>query len=69
MSSDILAGLGITALICIILIAIFIPFIIGIVIATAVAGYFGATGLLWWSIVIFVALLIWGILGVLSKYS
>lgn len=67
MLSDWLTGLGIVALILFIAFLIFIPVIIGVVIAMAVANYLGVSGLLWWCIVIFVALLIWGILGKLNR--
>lgn len=60
---DILKGMGIVALILGVILLICLPIIIGIVIAMAVAGWLGTSGLLWWCIVIFVALVIWGILG------
>ena len=63
MLSDWLAGLGIVALIIIVIFLICLPIVIGIVIAMAVAGWLGVSGLLWWCIVIFVALVIWGILS------
>lgn len=63
MITDYLAGLGMAALILIVLCIIIIPIIIGIVIAIAVANWLGVAGLLWWSIVILVALIIWAILG------
>jgi hypothetical protein len=63
MLSDLLAGLGIIALFFVIILLICIPIVVGVVIAMAVAGYLGVSGLLWWCIVIFVALVIWGILG------
>lgn len=65
MIEDWLAGLGIVVLILVVILIILIPIIIGIVIAMAVAGWLGATGLLWWCIVAFVALVIWGILGLI----
>lgn len=60
---EILEGLGMLSLIVVFILLIIIPIVIGIVIAMAVAGWLGTTGLLWWCIVIFVALVIWGILG------
>lgn len=62
-----LQGLGAIALIVAVIFIICIPIIVGIVIAMAVAGYLGLSGLLWWCVVIFVALVIWGIIGKLSN--
>lgn len=67
MKNNFLEGLGVIGLIIIILCLIFIPIIIGIVIAMAVADYFKVSGLLWWCIVAFVTLVILGILGKLSN--
>ena len=63
MLSEWLSGLGFIALTIVIIILICIPIIIGIVIAMAIANYFALSGLLWWCVVIFIALVIWGILG------
>ena len=63
MSNDWLAGLGIVALIIVCLFIIFIPIIVSVGIATALAAYMGVSGFLWWCIVIFVTLVLWGILG------
>jgi hypothetical protein len=63
MLSDLLAGLGIIALFFVIILLICISIVVSVVIAMAVAGYLGVSGLLWWCIVIFVALVIWGILS------
>lgn len=65
MISDWFTGLGIIALIAAIIFLIFIPIIIGVVIAMAIAGWLGVSGLLWWCVVGFIALVIWGILGAL----
>lgn len=65
MMGDWLTSLGIILLFLVIVCIIIIPIIIGIVIATAVASWLGASGLLWWCIVLFVAFVIWGILSAL----
>ena len=63
---DFLKGLGVIALIIGIILLICIPIIVGVVIAMAVANWLAVSGILWWAIVIFVAMVIWGILGALS---
>lgn len=67
MMIEFLKSLGVVALIIGIILLICIPIFVGIVIAMAVANWFNASGILWWSIVIFVALVIWGIIGKLSQ--
>ena len=67
MKNNFLEGLGLISLIIITLCLIFIPIIIGIVIAMAVADYFKVSGLLWWCIVAFVTLVILGVLRKLSN--
>lgn len=63
MLEEYLYGLGIVVLFIVIALLILIPIIIGIVIAMAVANWLDVSGLLWWCIVLFVAFVIWGILG------
>lgn len=62
-----LEGLGALTIIGVLLLIIFIPIIAGIVVAMAMASWCGASGILWWSIVIIVTLIIWGILSALNK--
>ena len=67
MMIEFLKSLGVVALIIGVILLICIPIFIGIVIAMAVANWFNTSGILWWSIVIFVALVIWGIIRKLSQ--
>lgn len=67
MMIEFLKSLGVVALIIGIILLICIPIFVGIVIAMAVANWFNASGILWWSIVIFVVMVIWGIIGKLSQ--
>lgn len=66
MITDLLTELGIIAIIIVVILIICIPIIVGIIIAMAVANWLAVSGILWWAIVIFVAMVIWGILGALS---
>ena len=63
MKNNWLEGLGMASLIVVCLCIIFIPIIAAVVISIALANYFGITGILWWCVVIFITLILWGILG------
>ena len=61
--SKFLSTLGVLFIVAFILFVVFIPPIAGVIIAMALAGWLGVSGILWWAIVIVVTLIIWGILG------
>lgn len=57
-----IVDLGIAGLILLVFILILLPIIIALVLGIAIANFFAVSGITWWCLVIFMALIIYGVI-------